>query len=125
MQTVEHQRHITSYVSHNDCQECRADCERQFLRPQWPGYRHVTEYLSCVKPRLEAIRQGETSVNARIWHRDFVKTLHRRITLKSGSEHGRKRCDGYLSRLRQFSRDTDAGYLRRFARRGASTLQLI
>jgi hypothetical protein len=31
MKTAEHQRHIQSRVSHNNCQECRADCERQFL----------------------------------------------------------------------------------------------
>src|SRR5215218_10127920 len=56
-------------------------CERQFLREQWPGYRHVTDYLNWIKPRLEAIRNGENSVNARQWYREFIRALHRRITL--------------------------------------------
>jgi hypothetical protein len=96
MQTAAHQTHISKRVSHNNCDECRADCERQFLREQWPGYRHVTDY------------------------REFIRALHRRITLKV--ETGRKQSPGYLSRLRQFPRSTEAAYLRRFAARRASTL---
>lgn len=122
MRSTEHQRHIDSWISHNNCDECRADCERQFLRSQWPGYQFVGEYLAWAKPRLLAIRAGEDSVNARIWHRDFVRTLNRRITLKDGAEYGRKQCPGYLQRLNQFPRSTEQGYLRRFAQRGASTL---
>jgi hypothetical protein len=122
MQTATHQRHIIERVSHNNCDECRADCERQFLREQWLGYRHVTEYLSWIKPRLQAIRNGENSVNARQWYREFIRALHRRITLKVTAETGRKQCPGYLSRLRQFPRSTEASYLRRFAARRESTL---
>lgn len=122
MKTAEHERHIAEYVSRNDCQECRADCERQFLRPRWPGYRYVSEYLNHVKPRLAAIRAGENSVNARRWKREFTRALHRRINLKAGAEHGRKYCDSYLERLGQFRRDADRVYLRRFASRGASAL---
>lgn len=122
MRTDEHRQHIAARASRNDCQECRADCERQFLRPQWPDYRHVDKYLAWVKPRLEAIRQGECSANARHWHRDFVETLQRRITLKGAAETGRKQCDSYLQRLGQFPRTTESAYLRRFASRGASTL---
>jgi hypothetical protein len=122
MQTATHQRHITERVSHNNCDECRADCERQFLREQWPGYRHVTEYLNYIKPRLDAIRNGENSVNAHHWYREFIRALHRRISLKVTRETGRKQCPGYLSRLRQFPRSTERAYLRRFAARRASTL---
>ena len=122
MQTTEHLKHIASRVSHNNCQECRADCERQWLRPQWTGYQFITDYLAFATPRLAAIKAGEQSVNARIWHRKFVQAMQRRITLKGGSETGRKRNDGYLERLGQFPRATDAAYLRRFASRGASTL---
>lgn len=122
MQTKTHAQHIASRTAHNNCQECRADCERQFLRRQWPGYQFVTEYLAFAQPRIEAIRQGEDSVNARIWHRDFVKTMQRRITLKGRAETGRKYCDSYLQRLGQFPKSTDRTYLRRFAQRGASTL---
>jgi len=122
MQTATHQRHITERVSHNNCDECRADCERQFLGEQWPGYRHVTDYLNWIKPRLEAIRNGENSVNARQWYREFIRALHRRITLKITAETGRKQCPSYLSRLSQFPRSTEAPYLRRFAARRASAL---
>ena len=115
-----HKQHVK--VSHNNCNECRADCERQFLRRQWHGYRYVAEYLTWCKPRIEAIKNGENSTNAHIWHRDFLRALHRRITLKGGSETGRKWNDSYLQRLNQFPRNTDNYYLRRFARRGASTL---
>lgn len=126
MQTPEHQRHIASRIAHNDCQECRADCERQFLRPQWQSYQHVSEYLAWCRPRFAAIRAGGLSdreaTAAAQWIRKFREALHRRITLKVGSEQGRKRCDSYLERMGQFPRNTDNAYLRRFARRGASTL---
>lgn len=121
MRTTKHQQHIDSRIAHNDCQECRADCERQFLRPQWPGYAHVSEYLEWAKPRLATIKQAKALGSAR-WQRDFILALHRRITLKVGGEQGRKRCDSYLQRMDQFPRSTEAIYLRRFAQRGASTL---
>lgn len=125
MRTIDHQRHITDRVSHNDCQECRADCERQFLREQWPGYRYVNEYLNWIKPRLTAIREGNNSVDARQWKREFIRALHRRISLKTGSEQGRKYNSGYRERLRMAlsGRNPNAVYLRRFATRGASTLR--
>lgn len=122
MRTTEHQHHIDSRIAYNHCQECRADCERQFLRPQWPGYKHVTEYLTFIQPRLQAIKTGENSTNAGIWYRKFTEALHRRITLKGAAETGRKQNDSYLRRMGQFSRSTEAAYLRRFAQRGASTL---
>ena len=122
MQTLEHREHTNSRVGHNDCQECRANCERQFLRPQWSDYRYVSEYLSWAKPRLLAIKQGEASAAALRWMRDFRLALNRRITLKVSGESGRKRCDSYLQRMGQFPRNTDRAYLRRFAQRGASTL---
>lgn len=123
MRTIEHQQHIDKRISYNDCQECRADCERQFLAAQWPGYRHVNEYLNWVKPRLLAIKAGEQSREAQHWQREFVEALQRRIALKGAAETGRKQCDGYLERLNQFSRATDRNYLKRFAQRGASTLR--
>lgn len=128
MRSATHKQHVDSRISHNNCDECRADCERSFLRQQWLGYKFVAEYLAWCKPRLQAIKAGETSVNARIWHRDFIRTLHRRITLKGAAETGRKQNDSYRQRLGQFSRNprdnhfADRFYLRRFASRGASTL---
>ena len=123
MQTSEHKQHMVSRISHNECQECRADCERQFVRTQWAGYQFVDKYLAWARPRIEAIRAGETSVNARIWRRNFCLALNRRITLKGAPETGRKQNDSYRQRLNQFPRSTDAAYLRRFASRGASTLR--
>ena len=122
MQTLHHQQHIARRVSRTDCQECRADCERRFLSPRWPGYRHVSEYLAYVKPRLLAIKAGEQSANARHWQYKFITALQRRITLKGAAETGRKQCDSYLERLGQFPRSTENAYLRRFAQRGASAL---
>jgi hypothetical protein len=128
MRSIEHQQHINSRISHNNCQECRADCERAGLRPQWTAYQFVGDYLRWAKPRLSAIKAGESSVNARIWHRDFIKTLHRRITLKGAAETSRKQNDSYRQRLGQFSRNpkdshfANSVYLRRYAARGASTL---
>ena len=122
MKTAAHKKHLASRVSHNDCQECRADVERRFLRPHWPGYQFVTDYLGWAKPRLEAIREGEASPAATHWRDDFRLALNRRINLKVAAETGRKQCDSYLQRLGQFPRATDSQYLRRFARRGASTL---
>lgn len=128
MRTIDHAQHIMSRVSHNNCQECRADCERRFLRLRWTSYQFVAEYLAFVKPRLEAIKAGKNSVDAHRWHRDFIEALHRRITLKGAGESGRKQTDSYLQRLGQFSSNpednhfADAAYLRRYAQRGASML---
>ena len=128
MRSQIHQQHIDARITHNDCQECRADCERRFLRPQWTTYKFVAHYLAFAKPRLDAIKGGADSSNARRWHRDFVNTLQRRITLKGAAEIGRKQNDSYLQRLGQFSRNpndhhfADNIYLRRFANRGASAL---
>ena len=123
MRTKAHQTHINTRTAHNNCQECRADTERRFLSPQWPGYQFVSEYSAYVIPLLELIRNGEDSADARQWRAKFRKALHTRITLKASAEVGRKRCDSYRDRLNQFPRATDEAYLRRFARRGASTLE--
>lgn len=122
MRSEEHKKHIQSRVSHNDCQECRADCERRFLRPQWPGYQFVRDYLKYAKPRLAA---QDGSADANRWYSDFLKALNTRITLKGGREYGRKRCSSYLERLRQWrfpGAKVDAAYLRQFAAKGASAL---
>lgn len=124
MRTEQHNRHLRERVSHNNCQECRADVERRFLSPAW-RYDHVGTYLEYVRPRLEAIRtkaNGGNSASAVHWRAEFRRALDQRITLKAGPEIGRKRCPSYLERMGQFPRKTDAAYLRRFARRGASTL---
>ena len=123
MQSQSHIEHIKSRISHNNCQECRADTERRFLSLKWPGYQFVSEYSAYVTPLLELIRNGEDSADARQWRAKFRKALHTRITLKVGGEVGRKRNDSYRDRLGQFPRATDEAYLRRFARRGASTLE--
>ncbi len=116
-----HKRHLAENVSHSDCCECRADTERRFARNTPFKYAHVHEYLSYVRPRIEAIRQGESSVNARMWLCDFRKALNRRISSHACGT-GRKWCDSYLERAGQFPRSTDAAYLRTFASRGASCL---
>lgn len=91
----------------------------------WREYKHVSEYLAYVRPRIAA--QGvDDSMDARIWYRGFRLALQRRISLRAPIP-GRKRCDGYLERLKQFrpGRGTDAAYLRRFAQRGASCLDRV
>lgn len=129
-----HKSHVASQTSHNNCLECRADCERRFAGgSRWLGYRFVHEYLSWARPRVEAIRNGEDSVDARRWQREFTRALHNRINAKIGQPKGRKYADGYLARLGQFCQrqptsqhDTrfraTASYLRQYARQGASTL---
>lgn len=127
MQTETHKAHLANNMSHNSCCECRADCERQFVRlSPWAKYQYVSEYLAYVRPRLQAC-VVDNSVDARVWYRGFVKALHVRITLRT-TVAGRKQSDGYLQRLGQFSRNrqdnhfADAGYLRSYASRGASCL---
>lgn len=134
MVTMEHKDHLASNRSHNSCPECRADCERRHaVTSLWIGYRHVHEYLTWAKPRVEAIRNGEDSIDARRWARDFTAALHSRINAKVSQAFGRKHSDGYLERLGQFCQRiptsdhnsrfrADATYLRVYARRGASTL---
>ena len=120
MKTSAHLDHIKKRISHNNCRECRADTERRFLSPQWLGYQYVSDYLAWANPRFEAIRAG---VNPGNWRNDFQLALDKRITLKVAGETGRKQCNGYLERLGQFPRSTDANYLRQFAKEGASALK--
>ncbi len=131
MQTQGHKAHIAANISHNSCPECRADCERRFVRVRPFRYDHVTEYLRYVKPRLTALRTGRHgggSIEAQWWHREFVAAPNRRISSHTG-RRGRKYSDGYLERLKMA--DVKCGpenkrpgelYLRMFASRGASCL---
>jgi len=134
VQSLAHRQHIAGRVSHADCSECRADCERRFVDRvqggQW-RYAHVGEYLAYIRPRLTALQTGEYAddPDARAWQRKFVKALHTRISLKvadtGGRCNGRKFSHGYLERLKMTrfpGSRADAGYLRRFADRGASCL---
>ena len=122
--SAEHVQHIASRISHNDCGECRADCERRHVRGQWPGYEHVHDYLSHIRPRLSALKAGESSWQARNWYREFHRALDLRISLKVDPPKGRKYCDSYLDRLRNATggRNATMSYLRKFAARRASTL---
>lgn len=124
MQSIPHKQHIRHSISQNNCSECRADTERRFARNTPFHYAHVRNYLSYVRPRIDAIRNGESSVDARIWQRDFLKAMNRRIT-SHAARTGRKHSDSYLERLRQSryaGSRAGAGYLRQFASRGASCL---
>lgn len=125
MRSPEHAKHLAARVSHNNCQECRADCERSFVPVQLWHYGHIPEYLAYVKPRLAAIRAGNSTLVARQWLEEYRRALDRRISLKIPSASERKRADGYLDRLRQFrlgDRGYKARYLKQFAASGASTL---
>lgn len=82
--------HIGMRVSHNSCPECRADNSRSFARSHPFHYAHVHAYLSWVRPRLVAIRNGETRVEAIWWHRDFIVALHNRISSHIPGQNGRK-----------------------------------
>jgi hypothetical protein len=124
MQSTIHLAHIKANQSWNNCSECRADTERRFVQTvPWREYRFVSEYLAYIRPRLNAVATDD-SVDARIWYRGFRLALNRRISLRTPSA-GRKQCDSYLERLKQFrfpSSKADATYLRSFASRGASCL---
>lgn len=121
MISATHASHIKQHTSHANCSECRADTERRFVPTQvWTEYKFVSEYLGYVRPRLAAVKT-KNSTEARIWYRQFIKALHRRISLRNPAS-GRKQCDSYLERMGQSRRCSDAGYLRQFARRGASAL---
>lgn len=123
MITDQHKQHIRSRVSHNDCQECRADTERRFVQTAPWNYDHMRAYLDYVKPRLAAIKAGENSADSHIWMQKFRVALDRRITLKvSASKAERKRCDSYLERMGQFGKNVNGQYLRQFSARGASCL---
>jgi hypothetical protein len=122
MKSTEHQKHLDTRISHSACSECRADTERRFVDCSVWRYDHVHDYLEYVAPRILAIQNGADGVNAHQWLKDFRKALNRRISLKVDAVRGRKYCDSYLERFRQFPQCTDAGYLRRFASRGASCL---
>ena len=116
-----HTQHVRDRMAWNDCPLCNADRERRFARNVPFHYAHVHEYLEWVRPRLQAIRAGKSSVDARVWLRDFRKAMNRRITSHATGQ-GRKWNDSYLERLGQFGHCTDVKYLRRFAQRGASCL---
>ena len=122
MISLAHKQHIKYRSSHSDCFECRADTERRFVDTTPWRYAHVRDYLAYVRPLLALIRAGNDSVEARVWHRKFILALDRRITLKN-PPRGRKYCDSYLERFRQFrGMKLDRAYLMRFASRGASCL---
>ena len=91
--------HIGRHVSHNSCPECRADNSRRFAGNGQPfRYAHVNEYLTWVKPRLEAIRTGENggnTVEAIWWQRDFIAALHNRINSHIPNQTGRKYAPDY------------------------------
>jgi hypothetical protein len=134
MQSIPHAQHLRHRISWSSCSECRADCERRFSQSQPFRYAYVHDYLSWIRPKLAAIREGETSPNSQIWLRDFRKALHRRISSRDGNDgrgngrngrNGRKWADSYLERLQGMlfkGSPADAPYLREFANRGASCL---
>lgn len=122
MQSQLHRKHIASRVSHADCPECRADTERRFVSLTPWRYQYVSDYLRWARPRLQALRDGADTPDARRWQRRFLEALHTRISQKTPAS-GRKRCDSYLERLANArSVPACAHYLRRFASRGASCL---
>lgn len=130
MRSAEHNVHLARNVAHNNCPECRADCERQFVGGKPFKYAQVPTYLEWIRPRLAAIREGDNSIPAQQWHRDFLRALHRRISSHL-QRTGRKQCHSYLERIWQFRdratgqwRCHDAGYLREFVRKGASCLDV-
>lgn len=137
MKSVEHKKHLNTNVSWNNCQECRADNERRFIHPRWVGYRLVHEYLEFAKAGFgnKGVRTwwGGDRLTAEEWSREFRKALHRRIYLRVEPPKGRKFCDSYVERLKQFvnrgihaergkKHSAEAAYLRLFAQKGACTL---
>lgn len=102
MQSAEHKQHITQNRSYSHCPECRADSSRLFAYTKPFRYAHVHEYLSWVRPRIEAIRAGaieqeqeQEEYNALWWHRDFVRALHNRISSHLPGQSGRKHAPEY------------------------------
>lgn len=97
MQSAEHKQHITENVSHNNCPECRADNSRLFAQKRPFKYGHVHEYLTWIRPRLQALKTGENGgnkVEAKWWYRDFIAALHARISPHL-PETGRKHAPDY------------------------------
>ena len=95
MQTAEHKRHITENCSYQRCPECRADNSRWHAQTKEFRYGHVHAYLSWIRPRLEAIRNGENSLGARRWREDFVAALNTRISSHIPQQNGRKHAPEY------------------------------
>src|ERR1035441_4137305 len=93
--SLQHKQHIAERISHNNCPECRADCSRRFAGVTPFRYDFVHEYLSWVQPRILAIQNGENSVNARIWQREFVSALHTRVSSHFPKQNGRKFAPDY------------------------------
>lgn len=123
MTSQDHKQDLARNVSVSCCAECRADTERQFVDTSVWRYERVRDYLAYIRPRLDAIRAGENSADARIWKRKFIDALNRRIGMKVSRAGGRKYCDSYLERLRGIARvNPGRTYLVRFAQRGASCL---
>jgi len=132
MRSIEHTQHIRSNVSWNTCPECNADRERRFIQPRWVGYRLVHEYLTFAQAGFDGkgVRTwwAGDSLTPEQFAREFKAALHKRISLRVEPPRWRKLSHGYLERLGQFrSRQggrfyADAGYLRQFARVGASAL---
>lgn len=58
MQSETHKQHIAANVSHANCPECRADNSRWHAQSREHEYKYVHEYLTWVRPRLDAIRNG-------------------------------------------------------------------
>jgi hypothetical protein len=124
MNHLRHFEHIAFNVSHANCPQCNADNERRLAGNRPHEYKFVSEYLKWIRPRLEAIRAGNDTVDARIWHKDFMRAMHRRISSHLPAS-GRKFADSYLERLRianwKGNKQT-ASYFRTFAARNASAL---
>lgn len=99
MQTDMHRNHIAARKSYNSCPECRADNSRRFAVNRPFRYQYVREYLSYVRPRLEALRTGQNggdTVAARQWYRyDFMPALHNRINSHIPGQTGRKYASDY------------------------------
>jgi hypothetical protein len=84
MTSIVHKEHIAKHISHNNCPECRADNSR--WHAQTRTFRHadvpadaLRKYLRWIRPRLAAIRDGNNTVDAQRWQRDFVAALHNRL----------------------------------------------
>lgn len=125
MHYLKHFEHLAFNVSHNNCPRCTAANERRFATVTPFQYGHVKDYLGYIKPRIEAIRAGNNTVDARVWQRDFLKALHNRIYSRSSPPVVRKRSHSYLERLQGMKHVTDAAYLRSFSARGASCLEAL
>lgn len=102
-----HGHHIASRVTHSNCPECRADTSRRFARTVPFRYQYVSEYLSWVKPRMEAIRTGANGgVMAEAWLSDFRRALHNRINSHIPGRNGRKHAPDYAQyHLRTYGND--------------------